>query len=123
MGALLEFLDGEPKVGRALLVEVRMAGSEGLERWGEAMRSAAGFVELARLERVGSEPAAEMTPEEVVAGIYAMLCGEVLAGARSEFRMLMADVMYFTVVQYFGAELAEREMLAARRSLGKEGVP
>jgi len=112
LGAILDFLDSEPDIGRALFVEVHAAGPETLSRRAEAMRRAADFIDLARLESGDTPP--RIAPEGIVAGIHAVVHSRLSTGAVEGFRGLLPDFMYFAVLPYFGAEAASAEMQAAK---------
>ena len=114
LGAILGFLDSEPDVGRALFVEVHAAGPEALARRAEAMKRAADFIDLARLESGELESPPRIAPEGIVAGIHAVIHSRLSTGAGEGFRALLPEFMYFAVLPYFGAEDATAEMQAAR---------
>lgn len=114
LGAVLDFLDSEADVGRALIVEVHAAGPEALARRAEAMKRAADFIDLARLEPSESESPPRIAPEGIVAGIHAVVHSRLSTGADEGFRELLPEFMYFAVLPYFGAEAAAAEMQAAR---------
>lgn len=112
--ALLDALDREPDVGRALIVEVHAAGSEALDKRAEVMRRIAEFVDGAReIAEEGDSPP-PIAPEGIVAGIHAIVHARLATGSRDGFRVLLPEFMYFAVLPYFGAEAAEAEMQAAR---------
>lgn len=105
---LLGFLEQEPDVGRALLVEVHAAGPRAVAKRTEAMERAAEAIDLARQESEDEAPA--ISAEAVVAGILAVLHSR-LAGRRGEgFAHLLPELMYLAVLPYFGAEAAAAEM-------------
>jgi AcrR family transcriptional regulator len=106
LGALLDFLDAEAEVGRALIVEVHAAGPEALARRGAAMQRLTAFFELA--EAADSPP--PIAAEGVVAGINAVIHSRLATGAVSGFRPLLPEFVYFAVLPYFGAEMAAAEM-------------
>lgn len=114
LGALLDALDAEPGLGRALIVEVHVAGEEALERRAAAMRRIAAFVDLARAEAKGEESPPPIAPEGIAAGIHAVVHARLAAGTEEGFRRLLPEFMYFAVLPYFGAEAASAEMQAAR---------
>jgi AcrR family transcriptional regulator len=114
LGAILDFLDSEPDVGRALFVEVHAAGPEALARRAEAMKRAADFIDLARLESDEPDSPPRIAPEGIVAGIHAVIHSRLSTGADEGFRRLLPEFMYFAVLPYFGAEDATAEMQAAR---------
>jgi AcrR family transcriptional regulator len=114
LGALLDFLDAEPDVGRALVVEVHAAGPEALAKRAAAMARVNSFLDQAR-EAQGSE--SESPPaiagEGIAAGFHAVIHSRHATGSEDGFRQLLPEFMYFAVLPYFGAELASAEMQAA----------
>ena len=112
LAALLDFLDAEPDIGRALIVEVHAAGPEALGKRAVALRRLNDFLERAR----DSTPAAESPPaiasEGIIAGIHALIHSRLAAGENDGFRQLLPEFMYFAVLPYFGAEVASAEMQA-----------
>lgn len=107
---LLRFLDEQPEVGRALLVEVHAAGSKAVGKRIEAMERASAMVDLARDE--SSAPAPEISAEAVVAGVLAVLHTRLAADQTSGFERLLPELMYLAVLPYFGPEAAAAEMRA-----------
>jgi AcrR family transcriptional regulator len=114
LGAVLDFLDDEPDVGRALFIEVHAAGAEALQRRAEAMKRAADFIDLARLEADEADSPPRIAAEGIVAGIHAVVHSRLSTGANEGFRTLLPEFMYFAVLPYFGAEAASSEMQAAK---------
>jgi AcrR family transcriptional regulator len=114
LGALLDYLDAEPDIGRGIVVEVHAAGPEALARRAEAMKRVADFIDLARGEAGESESPPQIAPEGIVAGIHAIVHSRLSTGATDGFRDLLPEFMYFAVLPYFGAEAASAEMQAAR---------
>jgi AcrR family transcriptional regulator len=105
---LLLFLDREPEIGRALLVEVHAAGPRAVEKRTEAMERAAMMIDLAREEGNGIAPA--ISAEAVVAGILAVLHTRLAAQQTSGFEQLLPELMYLAVLPYFGRDAAAAEM-------------
>ncbi|HEU4707035.1 MAG TPA: TetR/AcrR family transcriptional regulator [Solirubrobacterales bacterium] len=105
---LLRYLDEEPEIGRALLVEVHAAGPLALEKRTEAMERAAAMVDLAREESDGAAPA--ISAEAVVAGILAVLHGRLSSPEPGELAGLLPELIYLAVLPYFGADVALMEM-------------
>jgi AcrR family transcriptional regulator len=114
LGALLDAFDSEPDVGRALVVEVHAAGPEALEKRTKVMKRIADFIDLARQVSDGEESPPPIAPEGIVAGIHAIVHARLATGATEGFRELLGEFMYFAVLPYFGSEIAEAEMQAAR---------
>ncbi|MGN6586286.1 MAG: TetR/AcrR family transcriptional regulator [Solirubrobacterales bacterium] len=109
---LLRFLDEQPQVGRALLVEVHAAGPGAVERRTEAMERASLLMDLAREESDGAAPA--ISAEAVVAGILAVLHSRLSANLTSGYANLLPELMYLAVLPYFGSVVASEEMQAER---------
>lgn len=108
LAGLLGFLDEQPEIGRALLVEVHAAGPSAVARRMEAMERAAKMVDLAREESGGGAPA--ISAEAIVAGMLAVLHTRLAAEQSSGFTRLLPELMYLAVLPYFGADAATAEM-------------
>lgn len=107
---LLGFLEEQPAVGRALLVEVHAAGPRAVEKRTEAMERAAVMMDRAREECIGMTPAPEISAEAVVAGILAVLHTRLSTEKTSDFMQLLPELMYLAVLPYFGPDEAAAEM-------------
>jgi AcrR family transcriptional regulator len=114
LGALLETLDADPVLGRALIVEVHAAGAEALKSRSETMKRVADFIDSARDAAPGAESPPPIAAEGIVAGMHAVIHAKLAAGEEGGFRELLPDFMYFAVLPYFGSEMADAEMKAAR---------
>lgn len=108
LSGLLRFLDEQPGVGSALLVEVHAAGPRAVGKRTEAMERASVMMDLAREESEGNAP--EISAEAVVAGILAVLHTRLASDQNSGFSRLLPELMYLAVLPYFGAEAATEEM-------------
>ena len=111
LGALLDFLDTEPDVGRALIVEVHPAGPDALAKRAAALARARAFLDLGRTaaDSNGSSPP-RLAPEAVASGIHMVIHSRLAAGNRDGFRDLLPELMYVAVLPYFGPETAGLEM-------------
>ncbi len=114
LGALLQALDSEPDLGRALLVEVHAAGPEALGKRSQVMERITDFIDSARVAPGGGESPPPIAPEGIVAGIHSVVHARLATGAGEGFRELLPEFMYFAVLPYFGSEVAEQEMQAAK---------
>ena len=114
LGALLGFLDAEPDVGRALIVEVHAAGPEALAKRTAAMERVNAFLDRARGEADVDDLPPPIAGEGVAAGIHAVIHSRLATGNSNGFRQLLPEFMYFAVMPYFGAERASAEMQAAK---------
>jgi AcrR family transcriptional regulator len=110
LAGLLRFLDEQPEIGRALLVEVHAAGPWAVGKRTEAMERAAAMVDLAREEGDGSAPA--ISAEAIVAGTLAVLHTRLAAPEPTSFERLLPELMYLAVLPYFGPDAAAAEMRA-----------
>jgi AcrR family transcriptional regulator len=109
LGRLLELLDRDPPLGRALLVEVHPAGGRALARRRLAMQRAAAFLARARAEGDGELP--PLSPEATAAGIHSVLHARLASGGGG-LRELRGELMYVAVLPYFGASAAAAAMAA-----------
>jgi AcrR family transcriptional regulator len=107
--ALLEFLDREPDVGRALIVEVHPAGQAAREKRTAAMERASAYIDQARLEE-GAREAPTIAAEAVAAGILGVLHSRLATHPDGGFWPLLPELMYVAVLPYFGPEAAAVEM-------------
>lgn len=114
LGALLDALDRDADLGRALIVEVHAAGPEALSRRAATMKRITDFIDSAREIPGRGESPPPIAPEGIVAGIHAVVHARLATGTNEGFRELLPEFMYFAVLPYFGSDAAEREMEAAR---------
>lgn len=105
---LLAYLDDQPEIGRAFLVEVHAAGPRAVGKRTEAMERAAQMVDLAREE--SDYPAPAISAEAVVAGILAVLHTRLTSHRPTGFGPLLPELMYLAVLPFFGPEIAAAEM-------------
>jgi AcrR family transcriptional regulator len=105
---LLLFLDEQPAVGRALLVEVHAAGPSAVAKRTEAMNRAAAMVDLAREESDNAAPA--ISAEAVVAGILAVLHSRLASNQTGGYFRLLPELMYLAVLPFFGGDAAAAAM-------------
>lgn len=105
---LLCFLDEQPEVGRALLVEVHAAGKGAVDKRTEAMERASSLMDRAREESDDAAPA--ISADAVVAGILAVLHSRLSAHQTSGYAKLLPELMYLAVLPYFGPAVASEEM-------------
>ena len=110
LGRLLELLDDDPALGRALLVEVHPAGGRPLARRQLALRRATAFLERGADDAIGGDTPA-LTPEATAAGIHSVLHAR-LASGRGGLRELRGELIYVAVLPYLGADAAAAAMAA-----------
>jgi hypothetical protein len=78
------------------------------------MKRIADFIDSARDVPGEGESPPPIAPEGIVAGIHAIVHARLATGGTEGFRELLPEFMYFAVLPYFGSEVAETEMQAAR---------
>ena len=113
LAGLLGFLDEQPEIGRALLVEVHAAGPKAVGKRTEAMERAAGLIDRAREE--SDDPAPAISAEAIVAGILAVLHARLSADRKDGYAQLLPELMYLAVLPYFGADEAAAELRGETR--------
>ncbi|MEX2105379.1 MAG: hypothetical protein WD810_00625 [Solirubrobacterales bacterium] len=110
LAAMLDFLDAEPDVGRALIVEVHAAGPAALAKRDAAVRRVGAYLGRGQALGDGAATAPSIAPEAVAAGIHSVLHTRLAARDDGEFRRLLPEFMYIAVLPYFGAEAASAEL-------------
>ena len=110
LATLLNFLDAEPDVARALIVEVHPAGEAALVKRDAAMWRAREAIDRGRVEAVGMPEPPAIAAEAAASGIHAVIHSRLAAGARGGFRELLPEFMYVLVLPYYGPEAAKAEM-------------
>jgi hypothetical protein len=113
LAALLAFLDAEPALGRALIVEVQDGGSTVLAERDAALTRAMDFLAAGReaaADLPGVPTAPPIAPEATASGIHKLLHSRLAAGERDGFRELLPELMFVAVLPYFGPEAARAEL-------------
>ena len=82
LGAVLDALDADPAIGRALIVEVHAAGPEALKIRAEAMKRITDFIDSARHASTGAETPPPIAAEGIVAGMHAVVHAKLASGRR-----------------------------------------
>jgi AcrR family transcriptional regulator len=100
LNGLLRFLDEQPAVGKALLVEVHAAGPPAVAKRTEAMARASSMMDLARKESGDVAPA--ISAEAVVAGILAVLHSRLASNQTSGYLRLLPELTYLAILPFFG---------------------
>lgn len=114
LGAVLDFLDAEPNVGRALVVEVHAAGPEAMARRDKLVQRFGTYLERATAAGNGA-PTPTIAPEAVAAGIHSVLHSRLANREDGKLRQLLPEFMYIAVLPYFGVEEARAELRWADR--------
>lgn len=109
LGAVLEFLDAEPDVGRALLVEAHAAGPEATMRRDSVVQRFGAYLERATAATNG-DPTPTIAPEAVAAGIHSVLHSRLANREDGNLHRLLPEFMYIAVLPYFGVDEARAEL-------------
>lgn len=110
LAALLDCLEAEPDVGRALLVEVHAAGPQALAKRDAAVRRVGAYLDKARKGGETEALAPAIASEAVAAGIHSVLHARLAARNDGGFKQLLPEFMYIAVLPYYGTEAASAEM-------------
>ncbi|MEZ5076479.1 MAG: TetR/AcrR family transcriptional regulator [Solirubrobacterales bacterium] len=109
LGAVLTYLDAEPDIGRALIVEVHAAGREATRRRDAVVRRFGSYLRRAS-SRDNGEAAPTIAPEAVAAGIHSVLHSRLANREDGGLRELLPEFMYIAVLPYFGVDAARSEL-------------
>lgn len=112
LSALLAFLDTEPEIGRALIVEVHGAGSATLSHRIKAMKRCAAALDQARSSATGPASSA-LTPEGIIGGAEHALRARLRSPGdekATSCSSLLPELMHFAVLSYLGPAAAEDEL-------------
>jgi AcrR family transcriptional regulator len=118
--ALLSFVERRPTLGRALFVEVQVAGGAALAKHDEAVDRLAGLLDGVRSELKPDEQPPETTGAFVVGGVEACLCDALAEGNANRIRDALPELMHMIVGSYFGPAAAEEEFEAAKELLERD---
>jgi AcrR family transcriptional regulator/DNA-binding MarR family transcriptional regulator len=123
LGALLQFLDGEPTWGALCVVDALGAGPIALERRARVVRTLIDAVdEGRRVAEVGLSPS-RLTAEGVVGGALSVLYARLAAPAPRSVVKLLNPLMGMIVLPYLGplaaAEESARSVPRVRRRLAR----
>jgi AcrR family transcriptional regulator len=111
LGTVLAYLDEEPDVGRALIVEVHAAGRQATRRRDAVVRRFGAYLQRAAAGGNG-EAAPTIAPEAVAAGIHSVLHSRLANREDGGLRLLLPEFMYIAVLPYYGVDAAREEMRA-----------
>jgi len=111
--ALLDFIEAEPALGRALFVEVQVAGGSAVAERDGALGRAIEFLAAGREAAAGvpeAPTAPPIAPEATASGIHKLLHSRLAAGERDGFRELLPGLVFVAVLPFFGPGVAQAEM-------------
>jgi AcrR family transcriptional regulator/DNA-binding MarR family transcriptional regulator len=125
---LLGFFDGEPAIGRLLVVESLSAGPGALERRRRVFGYLVAAVEEGRNHGRVNSALPSLTGEGVVGAVLSVIHGRIVEGRTGRLLDLTSPLMSMIVLPYLGSAVARRE--AERpvpegivRALGVSGNP
>lgn len=110
IGAMLEFLAGEPNLARLCMVEALVAGPAVVERYDAAIQSFVPYFEEGRKGR-SKEVLSRLSPtteEALVGGMVSLISRRIIAGKAEELEELLPDLVEFTLTPYLGSAEAAK---------------
>jgi AcrR family transcriptional regulator len=110
VGTLLQFLDAEPQVGRALIVTSLGAGPVALERRQALFARAVTVVDEGRGESKGGAALPLLTAEGVVGGALAIVHARLVGAAPGRLTELAGPLTSMIALPYLGPAAARREL-------------
>ncbi len=108
--ALLQILDGEPGMGRLVIVETLGAGPKALERRSRVLAQVITAVDEGRREAKRGDGPPPLTAEGVVGGVLAVLHGRLVEKNPGRLVELTGPLMSMIVLPYLGPAAARREL-------------
>jgi AcrR family transcriptional regulator len=106
---VLAYLDSDPDVGRALIVEVHAAGREATQRRDAVVRRFGAYLRRATSDQDGGGTPT-IAPEAVAAGIHSVLHSRLANREDGDLRELLPEFMYIAVLPYYGIDAARSEL-------------
>jgi len=108
--ALLCFLDEQPRIARALIVDSLAAGPAVLRRRAEVLEQLVGAVDAGRAESKLDPQLLPLTAEGTVGGILSILQSTLSSGVHEPVAKLVNPLMGMVVMPYLGTNAARREL-------------
>ncbi|HZK15560.1 MAG TPA: TetR/AcrR family transcriptional regulator [Solirubrobacterales bacterium] len=106
---LLDFIAGEPKAARTVIVEARASSPAGLGRRDELLDHFATCIDALVREDL-DEPPSAIAAAGVVGGIESVLYARLQKGETEDLAELLPSLMYFAVLAYAGRAAARDEL-------------
>jgi len=116
LGELLCFLEEDPVVTRALIVEVHAAGPAAIARRIAAMRRLAAMFDAARLGASRIDVSSTVSADGIIGGIEVAIQAQVRAGRAEKLRSLLPELTAFATIASAGIEESPR----SRARTGRE---
>ncbi|HET8861807.1 MAG TPA: TetR/AcrR family transcriptional regulator [Solirubrobacterales bacterium] len=117
---LFQFVTQRPAIGRALFVEVQIAGEPALARHEAAVERLAAAIDSARADIDPAEAPPEATGVFVVGGIESCVAEALGGGDPGRVWDALPELMHFAAGSYFGKEEAEGAFERASELLERE---
>lgn len=108
--ALLGFLDEEPEMARALVVESLSAGPVTLEHRSQVLEELASVLDEARSQSAAAGALPPLTAQGLVGGALSLIHTRILHPQDGPLIMLTNQLMSMIVLPYLGASAAKREL-------------
>ncbi len=123
LGALLEFLDAEPVMGRLLIVGSLSASPRALESRRRVLVQIIATVDKGRGESKASGQPPPLTAEGIVGGVLSILHARLLEDNPGELLELSGSLMSMIVLPYLGSTTASRELERRTPERRRPSVP
>jgi AcrR family transcriptional regulator len=120
LGALLEFLDGEPALRRLVFVEALGAGRRVLERRGQVLELLQGAVDRGRAGVKVGRQLPPLTAEGVVGAAFSVIHARLLEQHPEPLTGLLNPLMATIVLPYRGHAAAARELARPISQVGPD---
>ncbi|HEX5712289.1 MAG TPA: TetR/AcrR family transcriptional regulator [Solirubrobacterales bacterium] len=116
--ALFRFVDAQPELARALLLDADVAGDPALAQREAALQVLGERIDAARAQADPTDAPPPLTGLFVAGGIANHLSEQLTAGAAAPWQGL-PELLRFATAPYFGEQAAEAEFEAAQSELGR----
>ncbi|HXB65032.1 MAG TPA: TetR/AcrR family transcriptional regulator [Solirubrobacteraceae bacterium] len=110
LASILAFLDREPVLARACVVQAPQAGPRVLARREEALARLATAVDAGRSECARGETCTPLTAEGVVGAVFAIVHTRLVRGENPPLIGLLNELMGMIVLPYLGPAAVRREL-------------
>jgi AcrR family transcriptional regulator/DNA-binding MarR family transcriptional regulator len=108
--ALLQFLDGEPSMGRLMIVEALAAGPQAQDRRQRMLARVIEAVDAGRGESNAASSAPPLAAEGVVGAVFSVIHARMTERERGPLLDLTGSLMSMIVLPYLGAAAARKEL-------------
>ncbi|HYP55004.1 MAG TPA: TetR family transcriptional regulator [Solirubrobacterales bacterium] len=108
LATILDYLDRDHVVARALIVEARAAGTMATARLDRLLKTSAAFIDTAWLEPESLAPPTHVTAMGVAGGIFSVLHHRLAIRADGALRDLLPELIHVAVRPYFGVQAATK---------------